>query len=350
MAERDSDHIQPGATTPADAPLEYWRAKFEIKDNVVVCAALARAKDFTSEERDGGRGTSATRYVGTEPGSPWKGAARRVKFGAGATSVSVEDIRFVLETGAWPDRYQQYSGKPWGGGIGSSPLGQMLAREAHAAGLSFDDLTVLHYSRDPFRLDRPAYHAMGHWVGEQFNRLVPGGRTIHWRGFHYVLVSAGGVIKPDGRPYENSLKVYTWLGEVASKAARWLGYVDMDRLTEPPPMTGPNGAKFDKMLRSELLRKSPSKDGRLSRADEDDDASRVLKRLAPTIAKTVDDIDMKFADILARLQKIEDAEEALSRQPSRILPPREPSGDEVLAMMRVMPPDQRAALLNKLKQ
>jgi hypothetical protein len=59
-------------------------------------------------------------------------------------------------------------------------------------------------------------------------------------------------------------------------------------------MTGPNGAgvKFDKMLRSELLRK-------------DDDVLKTLRKLAPTIAKTVDDIDMKFADILARLQRID---------------------------------------------
>jgi hypothetical protein len=40
-------------------------------------------------------------------------------------------------------------------------------------------------------------------VAERFARLV-GGRAIHLRGFHYVLVSAGNVIKPDGRPYENN--------------------------------------------------------------------------------------------------------------------------------------------------
>jgi hypothetical protein len=83
---------------------------------------------------------------------------------------------------------------------------------------------------------------------------------------------------------------------------------------------------------------------------KDDEAMRVLKRIAPSIAKTVDAIDMKFADILARLQKIEDAEEALARSPSRIMSPREPNGDEVLAMMRGMPPEARAALMNKLKQ
>jgi hypothetical protein len=100
-------------------------------------------------------------------------------------------------------------------------------------------------------------------------------------------------------------------------------------------MTPPNGARFDKLMRSELRK--------------DDDNLRILRKVSPGIAKAIDDIDMKFAEILARLQKIEDAEEALQRSPSRILPPREPNGDEVLAMMRVMPPDQRLALLNKLK-
>jgi hypothetical protein len=107
-----------------------------------------------------------------------------------------------------------------------------MLREAEAAGLTLGELTVLGESRDPFRLDRPACHAMGHWVGEQFDRLVPAGRSIHWRGFHYVLVSAGDVVKPDGSPYTNTNEDYTWLGELASKAARWLGYVDMDRLID----------------------------------------------------------------------------------------------------------------------
>jgi hypothetical protein len=107
-----------------------------------------------------------------------------------------------------------------------------MLREAEASGLALDELSVLGVHRDPFRLDTPAKHRVGHWLGEQFNRLVPAGRTIHWRGFHYVLVSAGDVVKPNGRPYENSFKDATWLGEVAAKAARWLGYIDMDRLTD----------------------------------------------------------------------------------------------------------------------
>jgi hypothetical protein len=104
-------------------------------------------------------------------------------------------------------------------------------------------------------------------------------------------------------------------------------------------MTAPNGAggKFDKLTRRDDLQK-------------DDDILRTLRKFAPAVAKTVDDIDMKFADILARLQRIEDAEEAQRAQPSRIMPPREPDPNDVLRAMTAMSPDQRAALMMKLKQ
>jgi hypothetical protein len=102
-------------------------------------------------------------------------------------------------------------------------------------------------------------------------------------------------------------------------------------------MTPPNGKKFDKLMRSELRK-------------DDDDSLRTLRKLAPEVAKAVDHIDGLFADILARLQKIEDAEEAQRASPSRLMPPREPNPDEVLASMMMMTPDQRAMLMNKLKQ
>ena len=102
-------------------------------------------------------------------------------------------------------------------------------------------------------------------------------------------------------------------------------------------MTPPNGQRFDKLTRDDGLRK-------------DDDNLRILRKFSPGIAKAIDDIDMKFAEILARLQKIEDAEEALQRSPSRIAPPREPNPDELLATIAAMTPSARMAMLNKLKQ
>jgi hypothetical protein len=101
-----------------------------------------------------------------------------------------------------------------------------------------------------------------------------------------------------------------------------------------------NGAadRFDKLLRRADMLKA-------------DDAMRVLRKLAPATARTLDEIDGKFAEILARLQKIEDAHEEQARQPSRILAgPREPDGEAVLAQMRTMTPEMRAALLSKLRQ
>jgi hypothetical protein len=102
-------------------------------------------------------------------------------------------------------------------------------------------------------------------------------------------------------------------------------------------MTGPNGQKFDKMLRSEMLRK-------------DDDALRVLRKLAPDVARTIEALDATFAALLAKLEKIEAAHEAHARIAPRLMPGREPDGDEVLQQMRVMTPEARAALLSKMKQ
>jgi hypothetical protein len=210
----------------ADVPLEYWRTRFEIKDNVVVWRARPR-ENFPT---DGEWRTWNQRYAGKQPGGTSRdGSVRLRDLGC---YVSLAKVRIVLETGVWPGRYHLHNGNPWAAHIGSSPLGQLMLREVEASGLALDELSVLGVHRDPFRLDTPGKHKIGYWLGEQFNRLVPDERTIHWRGFHYVLVSAGDVVKPNGRPYENSFKDYTWLGEVASKAARWLGYIDMDRLTD----------------------------------------------------------------------------------------------------------------------
>jgi hypothetical protein len=51
-------------------------------------------------------------------------------------------------------------------------------------------------------------------------------------GFHYVLVSAGGVVKPNGELYRNTAADDAWLNEVAGKRARWLKYVDFDRIDD----------------------------------------------------------------------------------------------------------------------
>ena len=100
-----------------------------------------------------------------------------------------------------------------------------------ASGLEGDDLLVLSQRHDPFALDFPAAHRDAAWFREHLDRLV-GERRIHLHGFHYVLVAAGGVIKPNGAPYRNTAAADAWLSEVAGKRARWLRYIDFDRIDD----------------------------------------------------------------------------------------------------------------------
>ena len=84
----------------------------------------------------------------------------------------------------------------------------------------------------PDRLDTPAGHRDGAWVAEQLDREILANRTIHWRGLHYVVVSLGNVRKPNGEIYRNIDDDWQWLQETAGKAARWLGYVDFERIKD----------------------------------------------------------------------------------------------------------------------
>lgn len=97
-------------------------------------------------------------------------------------------------------------------------------------GLSLSDLTVLAPQRDPYRLDTPANHARGQWLGEAFNQVVGPYERIHLRGLHYRLV--GRVNLPNGKPYINDDDTWNWLSEHVIKAARFLGYVPWDRLID----------------------------------------------------------------------------------------------------------------------
>jgi len=92
-------------------------------------------------------------------------------------------------------------------------------------------VTVLHSSRDPFRLDTGANHRDGLWFAERIARLVPHG-TVHLRGLHYRIVASANVRKPNGQLYRNTEADWVWLSENASKAARWLGYVPFRRIVD----------------------------------------------------------------------------------------------------------------------
>ena len=116
--------------------------------------------------------------------------------------------------------------------MGRSPLTGVIT-DYLDQGWSLDDLTVLARDNDPFRQDRSEGHRLGRWLrgtleGMGFE-VGEDGRTIHNRGLHYLLI---GSVKPDGRAYENDEKTWKWLTDRVSKAARWLGYVPFEQVTD----------------------------------------------------------------------------------------------------------------------
>jgi hypothetical protein len=105
-----------------------------------------------------------------------------------------------------------------------------MACERQACGLG--SLTVLSTQVDPYRLDTPAGHRDGEWVAGQLKRAVKRGARIHWRGLHYAIVAQGNVRKPDGEIYRNSNEDWEWLSTAAGKAARWLGHIPFERISD----------------------------------------------------------------------------------------------------------------------
>ena len=107
---------------------------------------------------------------------------------------------------------------------GAGPLSRKICAAAEAEDLNQAELTVLSPNVDPYRLDTPAGHRDGAWLGEQVRRFLPDGSVIHLRGLHYVIASAGDVLTPAGTPYTNTDRNWLFLCR-CGKAARWLGYV-----------------------------------------------------------------------------------------------------------------------------
>lgn len=117
-------------------------------------------------------------------------------------------------------------------GNASSGLAARLDRVRNANGKVYKkDLKVIErHGADPYSLDTATFHELGAWLAEQKAALFPD-RRLHLRGIHYVIAMAG-VKKPDGTPYRNDDADWTWLGEKAMKAARWLGYVGFDDIVD----------------------------------------------------------------------------------------------------------------------
>ena len=115
-------------------------------------------------------------------------------------------------------------------GVGA--LRRVLEDASRELGWGRKKLTVLSPQVDPYRLDTPAGHRDGAWLAEQLDRAVGRTRNIHWRGLHYALVAAGDIRKPNGELYRNNDEDWTWLFCCAGKAARWLGYIDFERIID----------------------------------------------------------------------------------------------------------------------
>jgi Histidine kinase-, DNA gyrase B-, and HSP90-like ATPase len=122
--------------------------------------------------------------------------------------------------------------------VGTGALYREIAKAAEEAEISINDLTVLSRGNDPYLRDTTDGHRDGKWFSQQVARFLRAGRQVHLRGLHYAIVVAGGVRRPDGSPFINDLDCWIWLQTKAAKAARWLGYVQFERIrderNEPP--------------------------------------------------------------------------------------------------------------------
>ena len=96
---------------------------------------------------------------------------------------------------------------------------------------SLKDLTVLAAQNDPYRLDTPSKHRDAEWVARQIERAFQPHQRVHSRGVHYAVVVQGDVRKPNGQIYRNTDSDDEWLDD-ALKAARWLGYVPFERISD----------------------------------------------------------------------------------------------------------------------
>ena len=110
-----------------------------------------------------------------------------------------------------------------------SRLRRVMKDTAEITGRPMKDLTVLSVQRDPFRIDTPASHRDAEWLAMQLEELGLSNQQIHLRGVHYALL---GRIKPNGEPYVNDEDNWKWVSEDAAKAARFLGYIPFDRITD----------------------------------------------------------------------------------------------------------------------
>ena len=106
-----------------------------------------------------------------------------------------------------------------------------MAQAQAETGATLKALTVLDRRADPYRLDTPVNHRDARWLARWIDELVPSGQ-VHLRGLHYLLAMIHRPRKPNGKRYANTTADWEWMSETAAKAARWLGYVEFDRIKD----------------------------------------------------------------------------------------------------------------------
>jgi len=109
---------------------------------------------------------------------------------------------------------------------GNTPK-SVLKALAKESGANLGDLIVLAPANDPFNTRSKTDLALAEW----FSRIYEErgfGRGVHLRRIHYHLASEKEtVLRPDGKPYQNTIDSWNFLG-IAAKKARYLGLVDAD--------------------------------------------------------------------------------------------------------------------------
>ena len=143
----------------------------------------------------------------------------------------------------------------------NNTLSSLLKAAQAETGCSMDDLTVLANQRDPYRLGTKSHQRNAEWLAECIAGL---GITepIHLRGLHYRLV--GSVALPDGKPYINNDRNWTFMADQAAVSARFLGTVPFGRIIDnrnaPPTIFTPEASPPATMLSSAFMFNIPSAD------------------------------------------------------------------------------------------
>jgi hypothetical protein len=112
------------------------------------------------------------------------------------------------------------------------------------------EILALSTHHDPFYAGQPGRRAKAGWFAQIWQQVALA--TAHLRRIHYRLVSLDPpILKPDGMPYENTDRDWILLQD-ASKAARCLGLVPADAITDArnPDAWVPMGF-YDHLFRSQ---------------------------------------------------------------------------------------------------